>query len=303
MFVATDKQLERRFREHAAAEPAGTQKRIVFGCRATTLAPMLLAADVGNTNVTLGLFDGKELKHRFRFGSLRDRTEDECGALLHQMLSMRSIKPADISAAILASVVPPITEVMCHAIRKNLAHDPLVVGGPGVKTGISVLYDNPRDVGADRIVNAVAAYDRYHSGVIVVDFGTATTLDCVSPKAEYLGGVIVPGVEVSLAALLGRAAKLGPVELTAPPHVVGRNTPHAIQSGIVFGYAGLVDGLVKRITQELPFECAVLATGGLARLIVPEAQSVNVIDENLTLTGLRLLYEKNRQVTPQSGGD
>src|SRR5690606_6461216 len=152
-----------------------------------------------------------------------------------------------ISAAIIASVVPSVTDVMSHAIRKTLARDPMVVGGPGIKTGIAVLYDNPRDVGADRIVNAVAAFERYRRGAIVVDFGTATTFDCVSPKAEYLGGVIVPGVEVSLAALLGRAAKLGPVEYAAPSSVLGRNTPHAIQSGIVYGYASLVDGLVSKL--------------------------------------------------------
>ena len=256
---------------------------------------MLLAADVGNSNVTLGVFDGNKLEHTFRFGKLAERTEDECGALLHQMLSMRGIAPEAIGAAIIASVVPQVTELMCHAIRKNLAREPLVVGGPGIKTGISVLYDNPRDVGADRIVNAVAAFERYRAGVIVVDFGTATTLDCVSPNSEYLGGVIVPGVEVSLAALLGRAAKLGPVELVAPPSVVGRNTPHAIQSGIVYGYACLVDGLVARIKAELSFECSVLATGGLARLIVPHTHTVADIDADLTLTGLRLLYEKNRQ--------
>ncbi len=268
---------------------------IVFGRRTTTLGPMLLAADVGNTNVTLGVFDGAVLLHTFRFGSLSNRTEDECGALLFQLLSMRGIKAQDIHAAIIASVVPSVTDVMNLAIRKTLAREPLVVGGPGIKTGISVLYDNPRDVGADRIVNAVAAYERYKSGVIVVDFGTATTFDCVSPKAEYLGGVIVPGVEVSLGALLGRAAKLGPVELNAPPSVLGRNTPNAIQSGIVYGYACLVDGLVEKLRSELTFECSVLATGGLARLIAPHTKLLTNVDPDLTLLGLRLLYDKNRQ--------
>ncbi len=275
---------------------------IVFARRAITLPSMLLAVDVGNTNVTLGVFEGAALRHTFRFGSLRDRTEDECGALLYQLLSMRGIAPTDISAAIIASVVPPLTDLVCHAIRKTLAHDPLVVGGPGIKTGISVLYDNPRDVGADRIVNAVAAFERYRGGVIVVDFGTATTFDCVSPRAEYLGGVIVPGVEVSLAALLGRAAKLGPVELAAPPHVVGRNTPHAIQSGVVYGYACLVDGLVEKLKKELAFPCSVLATGGLAPLIAPETVLVKDVDESLTLLGLRLLYEKNRHGSRAAGG-
>ena len=268
---------------------------IVFGRRTTTLEAMLLAADVGNTNVTLGVFDGPLLLHTFRFGSLSNRTEDECGALLFQLLDMRGVRVRDIHAAIIASVVPSATDVICLAIRKTLAREPLVVGGPGIKTGISVLYDNPRDVGADRIVNAVAAYERYKGGVIVVDFGTATTFDCVSPKAEYLGGVIVPGVEVSLAALLGRAAKLGPVELVAPPSVLGRNTPNAIQSGIVYGYACLVDGLVEKLKSELSFECTVMATGGLARLIAPYTRLLANVDPDLTLLGLRLLYDKNRQ--------
>ena len=255
---------------------------------------MLLVADVGNTNVTVGLFEGENLAHTFRIGSLHDRTEDECGALLYQLVNMRGIGLDTISAAIIASVVPPLTDVMCHAIRRTFAREPLVVGGPGMKTGISVLYDNPRDVGADRIVNAVAAFDEGAGiGVIVVDFGTATTLDCVSPNAEYLGGVIVPGVEVSLGALLGRAAKLGPVELAAPPRVVGRNTPHAIQSGIVNGYASLVDGLLEKMRAELDFECRVIATGGLAGLIAPFARSLTEVDPNLTLRGLRLLYERN----------
>lgn len=256
---------------------------------------MLLAVDVGNTNVTMGLFDGETLVHTFRIGSPHDRTEDEFGALLHQLLGMRGIASSAIQAVIIASVVPPLTDVICHAVRRTFAREPLVVGGPGMKTGIAVLYDNPRDVGADRIVNAVAAFEGVkEGGVIVVDFGTATTLDCVSPNAEYLGGVIVPGVEVSLRALLGRAAKLGPVELAAPPKVVGRNTPHAIQSGIVNGYACLVDGLIDKIKEELSFECRVVATGGLASLIAPSTRSLRTVDLNLTLRGLRLLYERNR---------
>jgi type III pantothenate kinase len=256
---------------------------------------MLLAVDVGNTNVTLGLFDGQTLVHTFRLSSPHRRTEDELGALLYQLTTMRGLAPGAIHAVIVASVVPPLTDVVCHAVRRTFAREPMVVGGPGMKTGISVLYDNPRDVGADRIVNAVAAFAGLDAGgVIVVDFGTATTLDCVSPRAEYLGGIIVPGVEVSLNALLGRAAKLEPVELVAPPRVVGRNTPHAIQSGIVNGYACLVDGLIEKMKEELDFECQVVATGGLASLIAPSTRSLKWVDPHLTLRGLFLLYERNR---------
>jgi type III pantothenate kinase len=183
------------------------------------------------------------------------------------------------------------------AVRHAVAREPLLVG-PGLRTGISVLYENPHDVGADRIVNAVAAYARYESGVIVVDFGTATTFDCISPKAEYLGGVIVPGVKVSLEGLLQSAAKLRPVELAAPPRVLGRNTTHALQSGVVHGYAALIDGLVDRLLAELGFECRVVATGGLAQLVVKHATRVEAVDPDLTLDGLRILYERNSKARP-----
>jgi type III pantothenate kinase len=254
---------------------------------------MLLTVDLGNTNIVFGLYEQTELKHTFRVATVRGRTEDEYGALLFQLLALRSLSPSSVSAAILASVVPQLTDVMTQALRRTFARDPLVVGGPGLKTGISVHYDNPRDVGADRIVNAVAAFERFHQGAVIVDFGTATTFDCVSPKGEYLGGVIVPGVQVSLDALLQRAAKIGPVELVAPPQVVGKNTPHAVQSGLVHGYAALVDGLLERIQDELGFDCKVLATGGLAGLIAPHTRRVRDVDPHLTLEGLRILYELN----------
>jgi type III pantothenate kinase len=195
----------------------------------------------------------------------------------------------------MASVVPPLTDVLVHTVRGLFARDPLVVGGPGLKTGISVHYESPRDVGADRIVNAVAAFERFNSGVIVVDFGTATTFDCVSPKGEYLGGVIVPGIQVSLDGLLSRAAKLPPFEIVAPPTVVGRNTPHALQSGIVFGYAALVDGLVQKIQNEVSFETQAIATGGLSPLIVKYTERVKEVDVHLTLEGLRILHERNAE--------
>jgi type III pantothenate kinase len=252
---------------------------------------MLLTVDIGNTNIVFGVFAGNELTHTFRAASARDRTPDEYCVLLNQMLAMRGLKTAELAATIIASVVPQLTDVIATAARRCFSHDPIVVG-PGMKTGISVKYEDPRGVGADRIVNAVAAYHLVGAGVIVVDFGTATTFDCISPKGEYLGGVIVPGIQVSLEALLHRAAKLSRVEIAVPPRVLGRNTTHALQSGVVHGHAALVDGMVRRLVAELGFPCEVIATGGLAPLIVEHAETVARVDENLTLLGLRLLYER-----------
>lgn len=254
---------------------------------------MLLAADIGNTNIVLGLYEGAHLEHTLRIATVRTRTADEHSVLLRQMLDLRGVEPRAIHASIVASVVPPLTDVVASSIRQACGSDPLVVGGPGLKTGIRIRYDNPRDVGADRVVNAVAAHDRVAGAAIVVDFGTATTFDCVSADGEYLGGVIVPGVQVSLDGLLGRAAKLSRIEIAEPPHVVGRNTPHAMQSGIVYGYASLIDGLVDKIVAELGVPCRVIATGGLAGLIGPHARRVDEICPDLTLDGLRLIYERN----------
>jgi type III pantothenate kinase len=254
---------------------------------------MLLAVDIGNTNIVLGLYDGRQRRHTFRISTERTRTADEYCVLLVELLKLRNVDRNAVGAAIIASVVPPLTDVVADAIRNGFAREPLVVGGPGLKTGISVLYEAPRDVGADRIVNAVAAYERVRGGVIVVDFGTATTFDCISPKAEYLGGVIVPGVQVSLDALLAHAAKLTRIEIAEPPRVVGRTTAHSVQSGVVYGYAALVDGLVERLEAELAFPCEIIATGGLASLIVKHTRKVRNIDEHLTLEGLRILYDRN----------
>ncbi|HEY2407787.1 MAG TPA: type III pantothenate kinase [Polyangiaceae bacterium] len=262
---------------------------------------MLLAVDIGNTNVVFGLYRERTLEQTFRVSTVRTRTEDEYGVLLLELLSLRKVPRDAIDAAIIASVVPPLTEVMSQAVRQAFARDPLIVG-PGTKTGIPVLYENPRDVGSDRIVNAVAAFERVHGAVIVVDFGTATTFDCISPKGEYLGGVIVPGVQVSLDGLLSHAAKLQRVEISAPPHVVGRNTTHALQSGVVFGYASLVDGLVDRLQQELGFSCRIIATGGLSALIAKHSARIQETDPNLTLEGLRILHERSLS-TADSGSE
>lgn len=254
---------------------------------------MLLAIDVGNTNIVYGLFDGPKLVHQFRVETSRGRTADEYAVVLRQLLSMRSVAASDVTAAIIASVVPAITEPMLDLVRRGFGFDAMVVG-PGIKTGMSILYENPREVGADRIVNAVAAFERYKSSLIVVDFGTATTFDCVTAKGEYMGGVIAPGIQISADALFSRAAKLPRVEIARPPKVIGRNTQHSMQSGIVFGYVGLVDGLVDRIVDEMGLaSCAVIATGGLARVIAPLSRTVQDVDDDLTLSGLRILFERN----------
>jgi type III pantothenate kinase len=255
---------------------------------------MLLAVDIGNTNVVFGLYEGPTLTHTFRVATVLNRTEDEYGVLLRQLLVLRHLESSVVEAAIIASVVPPLTDVMADAIRSAFAREPVVVG-PGFKTGIPVLYENPREVGADRVVNAVAAYERVHGPVIVVDFGTATTFDCISKKGEYLGGVIVPGVRVSLDGLLEHAAKLSRIELAAPPRVLGRNTTHALQSGLIIGHAALVDGMIERLEAELGYPSEVIATGGLSTLISKHAHRVQSIDVNLTLDGLRILHERHSQ--------
>ena len=254
---------------------------------------MLLTIDVGNTNIVYGLFQGDELVHQFRVESARGRTADEYSAQLLGLFDMDGVDSGGVSAAIVACVVPSLIEPMIALVRRAFGRDAMVVG-PGIRTGMAILIENPREVGADRIADAVAGYEKAKGGVIVVDFGTSTNFDCVTPKGEYLGGVLAPGLQISADALFSRAAKLPRVEIVKPPRVVGKNTIHAMQSGIVYGYVGLVDGIVERLMSELGFPCSVIATGGLASLIAPLSKTIGEVDDVLTLQGLRILYERNR---------
>jgi type III pantothenate kinase len=253
---------------------------------------MLLTIDVGNTNVVYGVFEGDRLLHQLRVESARGRTSDEYAVQLHTLLAMHGVDARGIQAAIVACVVPSLTEPMVQLVKRAFGRDALVVG-PGVRTGMAILIENPKEVGADRIADAVAGYEKAKGGVIVVDFGTSTNFDCVTPKGEYLGGVLAPGLQISADALFARAARLPRVEIAKPPRVVGRNTVHAMQSGIVYGYVGLVDGLVERLKVELGYPCSVIATGGLASLIAPLSKTIDEVDDILTLVGLRILYERN----------
>jgi type III pantothenate kinase len=254
---------------------------------------MLLVIDVGNTNTVVGLYEGEKLLGDWRIETRGGRTSDEHGILIRQLLATCDPPVTAVEAAIIACVVPPAQASVERAIRKTFALEPLVVG-PGIRTGMPILTDNPREVGADRIVNAVAAWHQEHGACIVVDFGTATTFDVISPAGEYLGGAICPGVVISADALYSRAAKLPRVQLERPRRVVGKGTVESMQSGLIFGYVGLVEGIVERMKAELKFPVKVYATGGQALIVADSCRYIDVIDGQLTLEGLRLLYEMNR---------
>jgi type III pantothenate kinase len=256
---------------------------------------MLLAIDIGNTNTVLGAFNGDELAQHWRVATRADATGDELGVTLQGLFASAEVSTAEITDVIVSSVVPVLNEAVVEMADRYLRVRPLVIG-PGVRTGIQIRYDNPKEVGADRIVNGVAAYRKYGGPAVVIDFGTATTFDAIAANGDYLGGAIAPGIRISMEALFSRAAKLPLVELLAPRegNVIGKNTVESMQAGIIFGFVGQIDGVVERMRGELGGSCRVIATGGLAGLIASHSRAIEVVDEHLTLEGLRFLYELNR---------
>jgi type III pantothenate kinase len=252
---------------------------------------MLLAVDVGNTETVLGVFDGPELTHTWRVSTQQERSADELALLLAGLLEHRGLSVEKLTGLCVASVVPDVTRQLREMAAGLLPFEPLIVG-PGTRTGVSILTDNPREVGPDRIVNTLAAHTRFGGPAIVVDFGTGTNFDVVSEAGEFLGGVIAPGLQISAATLVQRAARLTRVELEAPPSVIGTSTVTAIQSGLVYGTAGEVDGIVERLRAELG-RATVVATGGLAPVVIPHCRSIDHHEPFLTLEGLRLVHGKN----------
>ncbi|MBA4495802.1 type III pantothenate kinase [Paenactinomyces guangxiensis] len=255
---------------------------------------MLLVMDAGNTNIVLGVYKKEQLLHHWRLQTDRNATEDEYGMTLKGLLSHVGFQLSDVGGVIISSVVPPLTFVLRKLTEKYLGQTPLVLG-PGVKTGLNIKYENPREVGADRIANAVAAIKLYGAPVIIVDFGTATTICFVDEQGNYIGGAITPGVNISAEALYQRAAKLTRVEITKPDSVVGRNTVQAVQAGIYYGYVGVVDGIVSRMKSLLTKRPRVVATGGLAQLISGDTETIDVVDPLLTLEGLKIIFERNQK--------
>jgi type III pantothenate kinase len=254
---------------------------------------MLLVVDVGNSHTVLGLYDGDKLLHDWRIRTVAEQTVDEYGMLIYNLYKSSRVNTISIKAIVISCVVPPMLNILEPVCEKYFNLKPLIVE-PGVKTGMPVFYDNPKEVGADRIVNAVAGYEKYKTELIIVDFGTATTFDYVSGKGEYMGGCIAPGIMISCEALFERASKLPRVELKKSKSIVAKDTVSSMQAGIMFGYAGLVDGIVDRMKAETKSNPKVIATGGLAKVISPETRSIDIVDEFLTLEGLRIIYLRNK---------
>ena len=255
---------------------------------------MILVIDVGNTNIVLGIYDGKKLVKSWRKSTDQSSSADEIGMFMVQLLKFNNIDTSQIEDVIISSVVPPVMYSLERGIQRYLGITPVVVG-PGIKTGINIKYDNPKEVGADRIVNAVAVLENYGGPAIVIDFGTATTFCAISANYDYLGGVICPGIKISMDALISHTAKLPRIELLKPDKIIGKNTISSMQSGLIYGYVGQVDYIVNRIKEEMALgdDVKVIATGGMARLISEESKTIQRVDHYLTLEGLRILYEKN----------
>lgn len=252
----------------------------------------VLAVDVGNTNVVLGIYENAKLRRTWRLATVHDRTEDELAVSLDALLAQEDLALADLDALAVGSVVPPLTTAFTRLGERYLQRPAFVVG-PGIKTGVRLRVDNPSEVGADRIANTLAAHRRYGGPAVIVDFGTTTNFDVVSADGDFLGGSFAPGLEISAESLFGRASRLFRVPLTAPAAAIGKNTADCLRSGLVFGYVGLVEGLLARIVAELPAKPRVVATGGLATTIAPLAKGIEKVDDDLTLEGLRMLYELN----------
>lgn len=257
---------------------------------------MLLCIDVGNTNIVMGVYKGDELIRHWRVNTDHDKMPDEYGILLNTLFSHSGLALADLGGVAIASVVPPITDTIREMVADYIQLEPLIVGS-GVRTGVAVRYDSPRDVGADRVVNAAATYRLYGGPACVVDFGTATTFDALSPTGEYLGGAIAPGIRIAAEALFQRTAKLPRIDLSRPDTAIGTNTPDAMRSGILFGYVGLVEGMVERFRRELGPDMRTIGTGGLAQVIAKETDAIQNVDSWLTLKGLRIIYDLNQATT------
>lgn len=256
---------------------------------------MLLVIDVGNTNIVAGVYDNQDLKVHWRFSTDRSKTADEYGILLRSMFDYSDVEMSKVDSIIISSVVPPVLIPLCHMCERYFGIKPLVVG-PGIKSGILIKYDNPKEVGADRIVNAVAAMSKYsHVGrpMIIIDFGTANTFCALLPNGEYLGGSIAPGIGISSEALFQRAAKLPRIELIKPKNIICKNTVSSMQAGVIYGFVGQMEGIVSHMKRELGGDALVIATGGFANTMAAESKMVDIVEPFLTLDGLRILYEKN----------